>query len=474
MNRKAIVVGSGPNGLSAAIVMARAGFQVTVLEAADEIGGGCRTSELTLPGFRHDLCSAIHPLAAGSPFFATLPLSKHGLHWVHPDIPLAHPFDDGTAAVLHRSMDETARGLGRDGAAYDRMMRPFVRSWPKLARQVLAPVVRWPRHPLLGARFGFYAVQSASGLARRSFRREHTRALFAGLAAHVPLPLERRFSASSALVLGAAAHAVGWPVARGGSQSIANALASYLRSLGGEISTGHPVRSLEELADADAVLLDITPRQLADIAGQELSVAFRRQLTRYRYGPGVFKLDIALDGPIPWAAEACRRAGTLHLGPTLDDIAASERAVASGEHPSQPYVLVGQQSLVDPTRVPGGMHTVWAYCHVPNGSSRDMTESILAQIERFAPGFRLRILACHAMATPELEAYNQNYVGGDIGGGAYSGLQLLFRPRLTAHPYGTPLARVYLCSSSTPPGAGVHGLCGYHAARAALADFGRP
>ncbi len=468
----AIVVGSGPNGLAAAITLARAGRSVIVFEAADTVGGGSRSAELTLPGFVHDVCSAVHPLAVASPVFATLPLAEHGLQWVHPDIPLAHPLDDGTAVLLHRSVEATAEALGRDASAYRRLMTPLVRDWDKLASQLLGPLLRVPRHPMALARFGLRAMRSARGLAEGVFEGERARALFAGLAAHSILPLERPFTATFGLLLGAAGHAVGWPVARGGSQRIADALASYLRSLGGELVTGRRVDSLDELPPARAFFLDVTPAQVVRIAGQRLPRGYQRKLTRYRYGPAAFKVDFALDGPIPWKAEACGRAGTVHVGGTLAEIAKGERAVAKGEHPERPYVLVAQQSLFDPTRAPEGKHTVWAYCHIPNGSTVDMTERIEAQIERFAPGFRERVLARHVMSPADLEHYNENYIGGDIAGGAHDGLQLFLRPTVGMVPYATAVRGVYICSSSTPPGAGVHGMCGYWAARAALRRLG--
>jgi phytoene dehydrogenase-like protein len=468
----AIVVGSGPNGLAAAITLARAGRSVIVFEAADTVGGGSRSAELTLPGFVHDVCSAVHPLAVASPVFATLPLAEHGLQWVHPDIPLAHPLDDGTAVLLHRSVEATAEALGRDASAYRRLMTPLVRDWDKLASQLLGPLLRVPRHPMALARFGLRAMRSARGLAEGVFEGERARALFAGLAAHSILPLERPFTATFGLLLGAAGHAVGWPVARGGSQRIADALASYLRSLGGELVTGRRVDSLDELPPARAFFLDVTPAQVVRIAGQRLPRGYQRKLTRYRYGPAAFKVDFALDGPIPWKAEACGRAGTVHVGGTLAEIAKGERAVAKGEHPERPYVLVAQQSLFDPTRAPEGKHTVWAYCHIPNGSTVDMTERIEAQIERFAPGFRERVLARHVMSPADLEHYNENYIGGDIAGGAHDGLQLFLRPTVGMVPYATAARGVYICSSSTPPGAGVHGMCGYWAARAALRRLG--
>ena len=463
----AIVVGSGPNGLAAAIALARAGCSVLVLEAAETVGGGTRTAELTLPGFHHDVCSAIHPLGLGSPYLRTLPLEEHGLEWIQPPVPLAHPFDDGTAALLERSVEATGATLGPDAAAYRRLMSPLVARADTLLAELLGPF-RLPRHPLLLSRFGLSAILPAERLARRRFEGESARGLFAGLAAHSMLPLTASPSAAFGLMLGLLGHHVGWPVPRGGSQAIADALASYLRSLGGEIECGRPVASLEELPPARAVLLDVTPRQLIRIAGDRLPSGYRRRLERYRYGPGVFKLDFALDGPIPWQAQECARAATVHLGGTLEEIADSEAAPSRGEHADRPYVLLAQQSLFDPTRAPAGKHTTWAYCHVPNGSAVDMTERIEAQIERFAPGFRDRVLARHAWGPAELERYNANYVGGDINGGVQDLRQHFTRPVARRVPYSTPAKGVYLCSSSTPPGGGVHGMCGWWAAQAAL------
>jgi phytoene dehydrogenase-like protein len=463
----AIVVGAGPNGLAAAIALARAGRSVLLLESGPTVGGGARTAELTLPGFRHDVCSAIHPLGVGSPFLRRLPLDRHGLAWIQPDAPLAHPLDDGTAVVLERSVDRTAAGLGGDGAAYRRLLEPFVRQADELLADALGPL-RVPAHPLLLARFGLYGVRSAHGLADSTFRGERARGLFAGLAAHSLLPLDRAVTAAFGLVLALLAHAYGWPVARGGSQALSDALASYLRSLGGEIECGRPVESLAELPPARAVLLDVTPRQLVALAGDRLPAAYRRRLLGYRYGPGVFKLDLALEGPVPWSSAECARAATVHLGGALEEIGRSEAAVWRGEHPERPFVLVGQQSLFDRSRAPDGKHAVWAYCHVPNGSEVDMTEPVERQIERFAPGFRERVLARHMMGPRELERYNPNYVGGDINAGVQDVRQLLTRPVARLVPYETPLSGVYLCSASTPPGGGVHGMCGYWAARAAL------
>jgi phytoene dehydrogenase-like protein len=463
----AIVVGSGPNGLAAAITLAQAGRSVRVVEARETVGGGTRSAELTLPGFLHDVCSAIHPLGLGSPFFRSLPLAEHGLEWVHPPAALAHPLDDGTVVIVERAVAATAEGLGPDANAYRRLMALLVANWPKLQRDLLAPL-RLPRHPLAVARFGLQAIRSAYSLARGQFRGDRARAIFGGMAAHSLLPLEHPGSASFGLVLSILAHAVGWPMARGGSQRIADALASYLVSLGGEIITGRTVTSMDDLAPAHVVLFDVTPRQLLEIASARLPARYRSRLARYRYGPGVFKMDLALDGPIPWKAKACERAATVHLGGTLDEIAASERAVWQGKHPAQPFVLLAQQSLFDASRAPEGTHTVWAYCHVPNGSTFDMTERIEKQIERFAPGFRERILARSVRSAVQMEEYNPNYVGGDINGGVQDLWQHFARPALRLVPYSTPDKRIYLCSSSTPPGGGVHGMCGYHAARAAL------
>ena len=463
----AVVVGAGPNGLAAAIELARAGRSVLVREGAETIGGGVRSAELTLPGFTHDVCSAIHPLAAASPFFRTLPLGEHGLEWIEPPLPLAHPLDGGAAAVLHRSVAETAAGLAADERSYEAVFGPPVRDWSRLETALLGPLLRVPRHPLAMARFGLSALQPALGFARRHFDGGPARALFAGLAAHSILPLETLGSASFGLVLGATGHAVGWPLPRGGSQGIADALASYLRSLGGEIQTGAPVESLAELS-ARTVLCDVTPRQFVRLAGERLPTRYRKGLERFRYGPGVFKLDWALSGPIPWTAPACAQAGTVHLGGTLEEIAASERAPANGETSERPFVLLTQPSLFDDTRAPEGSHTAWAYCHVPNGSTTELTETIERQVERFAPGFRELILARSAAGPAELERRNPNLVGGDIGGGSNVLRQLVARPVFRPVPYRTPLNGVYLCSASTPPGGGVHGMCGYLAARAAL------
>lgn len=463
----AVVVGSGPNGLSAAIVLARAGMNVLVLEAHETIGGGARTEELTLPGFKHDICSAIHPMGVMSPFFKTLPLAEHGLVWLDSPYPITHPLDDGSAAVLELSVDKTAARLGGDGDAYRRLMQPFASNAASLFDEILRPLRLLPRHPFLLARFGLDGVRSARSLAKR-FRGDAARALFGGCAAHSFLPLDDAGSASFGLVLAIAGHAIGWPCAKGGSAAIIDALASYLRSLGGTIRTSTPVRSMGDVPESRAVLFDVTPRQLADIAGDELPPSYTKRLRRFRYGPGVFKVDWALDGPIPWRAEECRHSATVHVGGTIEEIASHEAAIWHGRNSGRPFVLVAQQSLFDGSRAPDGKQTGWAYCHVPHGSTDDMTEAVEQQIERFAPGFRQRILARHTMNTAAYESYNANIVGGDISGGANTLGQVMARPFLRRDPYSTPNKRIYLASSSTPPGGGVHGMCGYWAARSAM------
>jgi phytoene dehydrogenase-like protein len=465
--REAFVVGSGPNGLTAAITLARAGWAATVLEAQPTAGGGTRSAELTLPGFMHDVCSAVHPMAVSSPAFGSMPLREHGLEWIHPPIPVAHPLDGGGSVVAERSVDETAARLGRDAAMYRRVMAPLSANWRKLMEDVLAPP-HIPAHPLVLGRFGLLAPWAAARIARTLFRGEAARALFAGMAAHSCLPLEAAGSAAFGWVLMLAAHAVGWPVARGGSQRIANALISYFESLGGVVLCNHEVGSLGDLPAKSTILCDVTPRQLLRMAGGRLPDAYCRELKRYRYGPGVFKVDWALSSPIPWQSPDCARAGTVHVGGTLDEIAASERAAWHGHPCDRPFVLLAQPSLFDDTRATTGRHTAWAYCHVPNGSKDDMTERIEAQIERFAPGFRRAILARHTMSPAQMEAHNANLVGGDIGGGAVNLRQLFLRP--TASLYRSPDPDVFLCSAATPPGGGVHGMCGYHAARAVLAS----
>lgn len=463
----AVVVGSGPNGLAAGIAVAREGHSIMVFEAKDEIGGGCRTAEVTLPGFQHDICSAIHPMGAGSPFFSELPLASYGLNWIYPPAELATPLDDGSAVMLRRSVEDTAEDLGPDDRAYRRLMRPLVDSWPALADQLLGPP-KIPTHPLLMARFGIRGLRSAHSLARRLFRGERARALFAGLAGHSILPLRKPYTGAFGMILGISGHAVGWPLPATGSQSIADALGSHLKELGGEITTGTTIERFDQLPRARAYLFDLSPRVLVGIVGERLPRRYVRRLTRFRHGPGVFKVDYALAGPVPWKAPECSQAATVHLGGTFDEIAASEEEVASGQHPDRPFVIAVQPSLFDPSRAPAGRHTLWAYCHVPNSSTVDMTDRIDSQIERFAPGFRDLVIGRSAMGCKDFEEYNRNYIGGDIAGGSHDGLQLFFRPVARRNPYTTPDPRIFICSASTPPGAGVHGMCGYHAALAAL------
>jgi phytoene dehydrogenase-like protein len=464
----AVVVGSGPNGLAAAISMQQNGLSILLVEGKDTIGGGMRSAELTLPGFTHDICSAIHPLAAASPYFETLPLAEHGLEFIYPEIAAAHPFDSGKAAILKQSLDDTAALLGDDANAYKSLLEPVVRDWPAIAPDVLGPL-HFPKHPLAMARFGLTALRSAVSVAG-GFKTEEAKGLFAGMGAHSMQPLTKLSTAAAALVLMASGHLKGWPLPKGGSQKIADALASYFISLGGKIETNTYIKSLEQLPSAHAILFDITPKQLLQIAGHEFSSIYKWQLERYRYGMGVFKVDWALDGPIPFVAEECRQAGTVHIGNTLAEIAASEQLTCDGIHPEKPFVLLAQQSLFDSSRAPEGKHTGWAYCHVPGGSTTDMTQAIEKQVERFAPGFRDLILAKHTMNTEQVEEYNPNYVGGDINGGVIDLGQLFTRPALRWSPYKTSIKGLYICSSSTPPGGGVHGMCGYYAAKRALKD----
>jgi phytoene dehydrogenase-like protein len=460
-----IVIGSGPNGLSAAIVMAQAGCSVTVLEAAESIGGGARSDELTLPGFVHDICSAVHPFAAGSPFFTSLPLDRYGLEWIHSPAALAHPLDDGSTVLLQRSLEQMPRSLGADADSYTNLFAPLLKHWTTLSADLLRPI-GIPRNPLAMARFGWLGLRSAKALAQNRFSGERARALFAGLAGHSALPLEMNPSATFGMALGLTAHAVGWPIPRGGAQQISNALAAHLKSLGGTIFTNTRGESLEQLPPARAILADVTPRQLLQMAGQSLPRFYRRKLEKYRYGPGAFKMDWALDSPVPWKSPECLQAATVHLGGTLEEIVASERLPWQGSVPEKPFVLLVQPSLFDSSRVPEGKHTVWAYCHVPNGYRGDVSMQMEDQIERFAPGFRKRILRRSVMNTSQLESYNPNLVGGDFNGGAATLNQLFFRP--TIQMYATPARGLYLCSASTPPGGGVHGMCGYGAARLAL------
>lgn len=472
MNKKnydAIVVGSGPNGLAAAIAMQQQGLSVLLLEAEDTVGGGSRSAPLTLPGFVHDVCSAIHPLAAASPFFKTLPLEKHGLEFVYPSIAAAHPFDDGTAAALYKSVQQTAHALGKDELSYLHLMTPLVKSWPQLINDVLGPL-HFPNYPIEMLHFGLKAIRSAKHLSKR-FQTKEAKGLWAGMAAHSMLPLSKATTSAIGLVLAMTAHTSGWPLAKGGSQSIANALASYFISLGGTIETNVYVRSLNQLPSAHAVLFDVTPKQLLEIAGCAFSSFYKKQLKNYRYGMGVFKIDWALNAPIPFTAMQCREAGTIHLGNTFEEIAASEQMVAEGKISEKPFTLLAQQSLFDAARAPDGKQTAWAYCHVPNGSDVDMTDRIEKQVERFAPGFRDTILARHVMNTKQMQAYNPNYIGGDINGGMIDAAQLFTRPALRLSPYRTSAKGIYICSSSTPPGGGVHGMCGYYAAKRAMKDI---
>ncbi len=464
----AIVVGSGPNGLAAAINLQQKGLSVLILEAKDTIGGGLRTAELTLPGFKHDICSAIHPLAAASPFFSTLPLREHGLSLIHPRIAAAHPLSDGTSAILTNSILETAVYLGSDRKKYLKLIEPIVKHWDVLLDDLLAPL-HFPKKPLNFADFGLKAVLPATLFANK-FNTPEAKALWAGMAAHSIQPLSNVATSAIGLVLMGAAHAKGWPIPKGGSQALANALASYFVSIGGKIETGFYVKSLDQLPSAKAVLFDITPRQLLQIAGHRFSTIYKWQLEKYRYGMGVFKVDWALDGQVPFISDKAREAGTVHLGNTFEEIASSELATSKGKHPEKPFVLLAQQSLFDDTRAPKGKHAVWAYCHVPNGSTKDVTEAIEQQVERFAPGFRERILAKHTFNTAELEAYNPNYIGGDINGGIIDIGQLFTRPALRYSPYRTSEKGLYICSSSTPPGGGVHGMCGFHASERAWKD----
>jgi len=460
-------VGSGPNGLAAAVAIAREGFSVTVLEAAGCIGGGTRTAELTLPGVLHDVCSAVHPLGAASPFLRSLPLEDHGLRWRWADVDLAHPLDDGRVGVMRRSLDETAQGLGPDGDAWRRLFGPAARGFDALAGELLRPVQHIPRHPVTMARFGWRAVQPATLVARR-LRTDPARALFGGVAAHVMSPLDRPTSAAAGCTLVAAGHHAGWPVAAGGSRSITDALASLLHRHGGRIETGVRVTSLRQLPPSRVTLLDVAPQALVGIAGDRLPGRVRAQLSRWRYGPAAYKVDLAVEGGVPWSAEACRRAGTVHLGGTFEEIVQTEKEVHRGRMPERPFVLVAQQYLADPRRSAGNVHPVWAYAHVPHGYPGDATEAILAQFERFAPGVRERIVARHVRTPREFETYNANYVGGDISTGANDPWQLLVRPRLGFDPYATGIPGVFLCSAATPPGGGVHGMCGANAARSAL------
>ncbi|MBN2808802.1 MAG: NAD(P)/FAD-dependent oxidoreductase [Deltaproteobacteria bacterium] len=468
MSYDALIVGSGPNGLSAGIMLARRGFRTLIVEQAETIGGGCRSAALTESGFIHDICAAVHPLGFSSPIFKELQLEQQGLKWRQPEIPLAHPLDDGRAALLHRSLAATAENLGRDGQAYQELVNPFVNSWPELVSSILGPVLSLPRHPLLMARFAQASLPSVKHLVNRHFYGDAGKALFAGLAVHGLLPLERAPTASFAMVLSCAAHAAGWPLVAGGSQELAHALARTFCKFGGRIESGRPIKNFADLPAARTTLFDLNPGQIAALAGKRFSLSQSQRLRRFRHGPGVFKLDWALNEKIPWRNPDCGRAGTVHLGGTFAEIARSEREVWLGCHPAKPAVILVQPSLFDPSRAPMGKHTAWAYCHVPAGSDFDMHQAVEDQIERFAPGFKETIRQRSIMNPPAMEAHNPNYVGGDITGGVQNLRQTIFRPTVTLRPYNLPRPGWFLCSASSPPGGGVHGMCGFHAARQAI------
>jgi phytoene dehydrogenase-like protein len=470
MSPKACVIGAGPNGLAAAIVLAAAGFEVQVYEAQPTPGGAARTLALTLPGFRHDFGSAVFPLAAGSPFFSSLPLAEHGLEWIHSPAVLAHPLDDGTAVMIERNLDETRQSLGEDGDAWDRLVRPFVKHWNDFAPDALRPVPFLPKHPMLMAHFALLSVQSARAIARR-FRNPRTRAMFAGLAAHSFLRLDEPLSGAFGMLMAITAHAVGWPIARGGAQSLTNALCRVLEGLGGKVTTASPIRSLDLIPGHDLFLCDLAPQDLIAVAGNKLSRGYKLRLSGFRHGPGVFKVDYALNSPIPWKARECARAATVHLGGTHEEIAAAEAAVRSGKRADHPFLLLAQPSLFDESRAPAGKHTAWAYCHVPNASTENILDRLENQIERFAPGFGDCILARHVLAPRDLERLDANLIGGDIAGGVLDIRQFLFRP--TSRHYATSAPNIYICSASTPPGGAVHGMCGYHAATMALSRLNR-
>ena len=464
----AIVIGSGPNGLSAAIVLAQAGCKVVVFEAEKTIGGGARSAALTLPGFVHDVCSAVHPFAVASPFWRTLPLAARGVEWIEPPAMIGHPFDDSSAILIERSLDATVAALGRDGQAYLNIIGTVVEDWPRLERAVLGPM-SLPRHPFTLARFGLNALRSAEGLAKSVFKEERTRAVFAGIAAHGMLPLDHKLTAGIALALNAMCHVPGWPIPRGGSQRITDALVAHLQSLGGEVVADARVKTIDKLPPAKAVLCDLSPKPLLAIAGHTFPKAYRDKLERYRYGMGAFKVDWALAAPIPWKADECRRAGTVHLGGSVKEIADSEQAAWEGRVSDRPYVLLSQPTLFDPSRAPIGKHVVWGYCHVPGGSTVNMLDRIEQQIERFAPGFRDRVLARSVMTPADIESHNANFVGGDIASGVPDLRQFFTRP--TRSTYSTPVKGLYICSAATPPGVGGHGMCGYFAAQRAIQDL---
>lgn len=469
----AIIIGSGPNGLSAGIALAQKGLSVKIFEASGTIGGGARTEELTLPGFHHDVCSAIHPMAVGSPFLQTLPLEDFGLKWIYPEFPIAHPLDDEPPVILHHFMEQTAQELKEDKQAYLDLFSPFVKRWDELASEILTPFNAVPSSLFLMARFGLKSLRSATGLANSQFQTGRAKALFAGLAAHSLLPLDKLSTAAIGLVLATIGHVKGWPLPRGGSKKISQSMGNYFISLGGKIETNTEISRLGQLPKSKTILFNNTPRQIIEIAGDKLPQTYAKKLTKFEYGAGVFKMDIALDGPIPWKHSRIAKAGTVHLGGTMQEIARGEKRIANNKHPQNPYVLLAQQSLFDDTRAPKGKHTVWAYCHVPNGSTKDMSEPILGQIERFAPGFKDLILAKHTLNTRQLHAYNSNYIGGDINGGSQDITQLFTRPARLLDPYHIPETSMYICSASTPPGGGVHGMSGYNAAQSALKYLGK-
>jgi len=465
----AVVVGTGPNGLAAAIALQQQGLNVKIIEAKSTPGGGMRSLPLTLPGFVHDVCSSVHPLGVYSPFFKTLPLEDHGLEWIYPDLALAHPFTDGKAAILQQSITSTAQSLEGDTQAYINFMKPLVEMWDKIGPDILGPL-KFPRHPIDLAKFGLYALSSATGLANRKFKHKYAKGLFAGLAAHSIRPLNYSITSAIGLVLGIVGHKIGWPFPKGGTQNLSDSLVSYFISIGGKIETDHLVKSYNELQFARIKLLDISPKQILNIADLNFKSFYKNQLTNYRYGPGIFKIDYALDEPIPFKAKDCNRAGTVHIGGTLEEIATAESDIWNGKHPEKPFILLSQHSLFDATRAPQGKHTGWAYCHVPSGSNLDMTDAIEKQIELYAPGFKDVVLARNTLTAADMENYNPNYVGGDITGGVTDLKQLYTRPAMRISPYTTPYSDVYICSSSTPPGGGVHGMCGFYAAKKAIKD----
>ena len=466
----AVVVGSGPNGLAAAILLQQKGLSVLLMEAKSSVGGGLRSAELTLPGFIHDVCSAVHPLAVSSPFFSTLPLNNFGLKYIFPPVFAAHPFDDGTAAALVHSISETSQTLNNDAEFYSRFMNGLVKDWPLISELILGPFT-FPKHPIAAAKFAYSALSSSAYFAEKHLHNKQSRGFWAGMSAHSMQSFTNASTSAFAILLLLLGHLKGWPIIKGGSQKLADALAAYFVSLGGKIEMNTEIKSLQQLPSSHAVLFDVTPAQLLKIAGHKFSSLYQHQLKKYRYGMGVYKIDWALDAPVPFTNEQCRKAGTVHLGNTFEEIALSEKLVSENKHPEKPFVLFVQPGLLDDTRAPANKHTAWAYCHVPNGSSENMTNKIEQQVERFAPGFKECILARHVMNTTELETYNANYIGGDINGGVQDIRQIFTRPALRFSPYKTSAKGIYICSSSTPPGGGVHGMCGYHAAKRVLKDI---